>query len=174
MANSRSIRSPATWWRYWQTWTLTPQDAFQTSSAIGCRSSDVQLDLVIPRQPIWRFLPGMPVRISLAAFFAIALGFSQSPLTDFTFGGPGIDSARGVAVDSSGNIYVVGSTSSFGFPVLNAFQNANTGTQVIYSTDAGSSWKALASPFPNAAFVSAIAVDPKNSSKIYVASGNTV
>src|SRR5258708_6966790 len=174
MATSRSIRSPVTWWQCWRTWILRRQDTFQTSSAIGCRSSDVQLDVVIPRQHIWRFLPGMPVRISLAAFFAISLGFSQSPLTDFTFGGPGIDSARGVAVDSSGNIYVVGSTASFDFPVLNAFQSQNSGTQVVYSTDAGATWRALASPFLNATFVSAIAVDPKNSSTLYVASGNTV
>src|SRR5260370_14022570 len=116
----------------------------------------------------------MPLRNFLAAFLAIALGFAQSPLTDFALGGAGLESARGVAVDSSGNMYVVGSTASFNFPVLNAFQSANSGTQVVYSTDAGVSWKALTSPFPNATFVSAIAVDPKNSSTLYVASGNTV
>jgi uncharacterized protein (TIGR03437 family) len=112
----------------------------------------------------------------LLTLLTISLGFSQNLLTDFTFSGSGIDAARGVAVDSLGNIYVVGSTASFDFPVLNAFQNANIGTQVIYSTDAGATWKSLASPFPIANVFQPLiaAVDPKNSSTLYVASGNTV
>ncbi len=92
----------------------------------------------------------MFIRTILLAFFTISLGLSQNPLTDFVFGGSGIDSARGVTAGSSGNIYVVGTTSSYCFPVLNAFQNADTGTQVIYSTDAGATWKPLSTPFPNA------------------------
>jgi uncharacterized protein (TIGR03437 family) len=118
----------------------------------------------------------MPIRIILLLFLAISSGISQNLLTDYSFSGTGIDSARGVAVDSSGNIYVVGSTASFDFPVLNAFQNANSGTQVIYSTDAGATWKPLASPFPIATVFQPLigAVDPKNSSTLYVASGPTV
>jgi uncharacterized protein (TIGR03437 family) len=118
----------------------------------------------------------MLIRTILLAFLPIALSYSQSPLNDLVFGGSGSDSARGVAVDSSGNIYTVGTTSSFDFPVLHAFQNANSGTQVVYSTDAGASWSPLASPFSNANLSQfpSIAVDPKNSSTLYTASGNNV
>ena len=37
-------------------------------------------------------------------------------------GGSSYDSAAGIAVDSSGNVYVVGDTDSVDFPVLNQFQ----------------------------------------------------
>src|SRR5438552_5761584 len=92
----------------------------------------------------------MRIRTVLLIFLTIPPVLSQNVLTDYSFRGAGIDSARGIAVDSSGNIYTVGSTASFDFPVLNAFQNANSGTQVVYSTDAGATWKPVTSPFPNA------------------------
>src|SRR5262249_10262847 len=40
-------------------------------------------------------------------------------------GGSGMDSARGVAVDSGGNVYVAGNTTSPDFPVRNPFQATN-------------------------------------------------
>jgi hypothetical protein len=66
-------------------------------------------------------------------------------------GGQFTDRGNGIAVDASGNAYVVGRTASSDFPVLNAYQGANggggadvfftklnsTGTALLYSTFLG-------------------------------------
>lgn len=57
--------------------------------------------------------------------FAARVDPSGSTLEYFAnFGGHENDEARGVALDSDGNAYIVGSTSSSNFPVVNAFQPA--------------------------------------------------
>ncbi len=63
------------------------------------------------------------------------------PFTDFSFGGSANDSISGVAIDAAQNIYVAGTTFSADLPLRNASQTVNSGTQLIYSTDAGASWK---------------------------------
>ncbi len=52
------------------------------------------------------------------------------PVLSFStyLGGNGADSGRGVATDTAGNTYVVGSTASLNFPAANAFQPALAGT----------------------------------------------
>jgi len=47
-------------------------------------------------------------------------------------GGSNHDSASGMALDSFGNAYVVGSTYSLNFPVLNAIQSTNQGRQDVF------------------------------------------
>ncbi|PYV26998.1 MAG: hypothetical protein DMG27_05145, partial [Acidobacteria bacterium] len=71
-------------------------------------------------------------------------------------GGSGLDEARGIALDSSGNIYIAGQTFSTDFPMLSALQTANKGNQdafvaefsasgsLVYSTYLGGSGNDLA------------------------------
>ncbi len=98
-------------------------------------------------------------KISLVVFFLILFaGFSATNVRGQTLnystylGGSGIDSSEDLAVDSNGNVYVIGWTSSINFPVINAIQNAYGGGDrdvfvtkyspegnVIYSTFLGGS-----------------------------------
>ena len=117
------------------------------------------------------------IRSLLKAFFvmlaAISAASSQSLTTQLTFGGSGTDSIHGVTTDANGNIYVVGTTYSDDLPLLNAFQSVNSGTQIVYSSDAGATWNPLRSPFtpgPNSYQQIPIAVDPANPATVYTAS----
>ncbi len=112
----------------------------------------------------------MIVRLTLLISFLITAGFAQSPLTDFSFGGSANDSISGVAIDAAQNIYVTGTTFSADLPLRNASQTVNSGTQLIYSTDAGASWKPLSSPFGDANAL-VLGIDPSNPSTIYMGSG---
>lgn len=116
------------------------------------------------------------MRVILLALAITLPGFAQRLRSDLAFGGSGNDSVRAAAVDSAGNIYVVGTTASFDFPLRSAFQTTNSGTQLIVSTDAGITWKPLGTPFPSSTPLRApvIAVDPTDSQIVYAASGNRV
>ncbi len=94
-------------------------------------------------------------------------------LTTRIYGGSGATAVNGVATDSAGNIYVVGTTNSFDLPLLNPAQSANSGTQLIFSPDAGATWKPLGN-LPNAYAPSQfvpylpVAIDPTNPAVFYV------
>src|SRR5271170_5007640 len=90
----------------------------------------------------------MFLRVVPLVFLILLPGFAQRVRTAYTLGGSGNDSINAGTVDSDGNIYVVGTTLSFDFPLRNAFQSANSGTQLIFSTNSGASWKALTAPLP--------------------------
>jgi len=61
--------------------------------------------------------------------FLTKLKATGSALVYSTFlGGGGIDAAAGIAVDSSGNAYVTGNTTSTNFPTVNPFQATNKAT----------------------------------------------
>jgi hypothetical protein len=60
--------------------------------------------------------------------FITKLNTSGSSLLYSTYlGGSGGDSSRGIVVDSYGNVYVTGVTTSADFPAANAFQSSNSG-----------------------------------------------
>ena len=101
-----------------------------------------------------------------------APGFSQT-LTSRTYGGSNSDVANAVTTDSAGNIYVAGTTYSFDLPLLHPFQSQNSGTQLMFSPDAGATWKPLGNlpngytqsgPYPSLP----LAADPTNSAVFYV------
>jgi uncharacterized protein (TIGR03437 family) len=111
--------------------------------------------------------------LSICAFLVVsATSLSAQTLTSNTYGGSGSDAANGVTTDSAGNIYVVGTTTSFDLPLLKPAQSANPGTQFLFSTDAGLTWQPLAN-LPNAYTIpyqqiAPIAVDPTNAAVFYV------
>jgi hypothetical protein len=118
----------------------------------------------------------MSPRVALLAVLLTVPGFAQRPAPQLTFRGSGDDSINAAAVDSAGNIYVVGTTFSFDLPVRNAFQGANSGAQLIVSTGAGTVWKPLWTPLPSLTPLQplSMAVDPTNGQVVYVAAGNSV
>jgi hypothetical protein len=50
------------------------------------------------------------------------------------FGGTGTDKGKGIAIDTSGNAYIVGDTNSTNFPLVTAFQTTLRGTQDAFVT----------------------------------------
>jgi hypothetical protein len=118
----------------------------------------------------------MQLRAILLALLIVFPSLAQRLRSSVTLGGSGDDSINAAAVDSAGNIYVVGTTFSFDFPARNALHSANSGTQLIVSTDAGTAWKPLGVPFPSTSpeQAPAIAVDPTNSQIVYAALGSKV
>lgn len=59
-------------------------------------------------------------------------------------GGSVDDKGNGIAVDSSGNAYITGSTSSTGFPIKNPYQAANAGISDAFVTKLNSAGNRLA------------------------------
>lgn len=111
--------------------------------------------------------------LSICAFLVVSAGFlSGQTLTSNTYGGSGSDAVNGVTTDSAGNIYVVGTTTSFDLPLLNPAQPFNSGTQLLYSPDHGFTWRPLGNlPNPYAQYQDSalpIAVDPTNAAVFYV------
>ena len=87
-----------------------------------------------------------------------------------TFGGHGSDIGVATATDSSGNVYVVGNTTSTDFPVKNAFQPRIGGTPLRYSTDTGKTWSAAGLT----AAVTAVGGSAAAPGLVYAASNSTI
>jgi uncharacterized protein (TIGR03437 family) len=62
------------------------------------------------------------------------------------FGGSGQNSIQAMSTDPSGNIYVVGTTSSPDFPVHNALQPNFAEAQILRTIDLGNTWTRVSSP----------------------------
>ena len=68
------------------------------------------------------------------AFVTKIAGDGNSVVWSSYLGGTNDDVAYGIALDSANNVFVTGATSSTNFPVLNAFQPANGGSDNFFST----------------------------------------
>jgi len=103
--------------------------------------------------------------------FVFELNPAGTRLTYSTYlGGSGDDVAAGLALDGSGNTYVVGSTTSTNFPTRNAVQVAGDGTSSGFVTKLNSSGAALVfSTYLGGSandFAAAVALDSANN--VYV------
>lgn len=120
------------------------------------------------------------MRQKFVSFFVLFLQpFFAQTLVTHNYGGSGSDAANAIATDPAGNIYIAGTTTSFDLPLLNPSQPLNPGTQLLYSTNAGFTWRPLAN-LPDA-FSSGlisqtipIAVDPTNPQIFYVGSNGVI
>ena len=79
-----------------------------------------------------------PVRRTLSgpqdAFIAKLSSNGASLVFSTYWGGSGADAGNGIAIDTSGNIYITGATDSSDLPTLNAFQSNNAGIQDAFVT----------------------------------------
>jgi len=96
----------------------------------------------------------------------LAAQTSFHPAFTSIFGGTRNDIVNAIALDNSGNIIVAGTTSSFDFPTVNAFQTANTGTPLAISSDSGLTWQPLAAQLDD--IPTAVAIDPSDPKTIYL------
>jgi photosystem II stability/assembly factor-like uncharacterized protein len=88
------------------------------------------------------------------------------PIYSTYVGGGGSDEPLDIAVDQSGQAYIVGNSVSTDFPTVNPLQTKNGGASV--SADGGENWRTINSGLPDT--LSRIAVDPANPSTVYAGS----
>jgi uncharacterized repeat protein (TIGR01451 family) len=101
--------------------------------------------------------------------FIAELNASGSALVYSTYlGGRGSDGGNSIAVDSLGNAYVTGFTSSRDFPTTNPLQTSRSGNTIFKSINSAGSWTASDSGLI-AATVNDLKFHPSNSSFIYAA-----
>lgn len=123
-------------------------DSSGNAYVVGETGSSINFPIVNPLQPTF----GGPIRDA----FVAKLNPSGSALVYSTYlGGSDLDRGLGIAVDSSGNVYVTGETQSTDFPTMNPLQPVfggaglhgdaflskldPTGSALIYSTYLGGS-----------------------------------
>jgi IPT/TIG domain/Beta-propeller repeat len=101
--------------------------------------------------------------------FALKLNATGSALAYSTYlGGGGTDSARGIAVDAGGSVYVTGDTSSTDFPITpQAVQPRNASNSFFTSTNGGSNWRADSAGPPSNVTIQGFAIDPTMPATLY-------
>jgi len=87
-----------------------------------------------------------------------------------SFGGGGITSASGIALDAKGNIYVAGQTNSADFPQQGGAQNHPGAASLIASLDNGQSWSSV--PLSATSSVTSIVSAPTQPVTVYAATVN--
>ena len=79
--------------------------------------------------------------------FLTELNSTHSIVYSTFFGGNNIEEAHGIATDSNGNIYIVGSTTSTNFPILNGFNTSLIGSENVFIVEFTASGKLLFSSY---------------------------
>jgi hypothetical protein len=110
--------------------------------------------------------------------FILKLNSTGSEVLYSTYlGGGGSDSLRGIAVDSTGAVWVGGNTSSSDFPLLKAVQNKTSGGQSAFmaSLDASGQLR-MSTYFGGANYANAVAVDGEGNGYLagYITPGYTI
>lgn len=106
--------------------------------------------------------------------FVTKLNASGSALIYSTFvGGSEWEDSRSIAIDSSGNAYITGLTTSTDMPAVNAAQPRPGSDVVMKSANSGSAWVGTGSGLL-AYYVWDIKIDPSNPSIIYAGTRNGV
>lgn len=90
----------------------------------------------------------------------------MSGLTIASFSGSGQNNIQSMATDSSGNVYVTGTTTSADFGVLNAAQPVIGESRILRSTDLGATWTHMGLPPSD---VDVVVPDPVNAQVIFSA-----
>lgn len=99
--------------------------------------------------------------------FVVKLNRSGKKLDYSTLlGGTGFDEATGIAINSSGYVYLSGLTFSSDFPTMNPLQDQNKSGSIFKSIDGGNSWQISSRELGNVDFLRLI-VDPKTPSTLY-------
>ncbi|HYL36121.1 MAG TPA: SBBP repeat-containing protein, partial [Bryobacteraceae bacterium] len=112
----------------------------------------------------------LPARSSRDAFIAKLNSTATQVLYTVYLGGSGNDSARGIATDTSGGVYVVGVTGSANFPVTTgAFATTGAGIEDAFVAKLDPTGRLLYSTYlggTTADFALAIAVDPSGAAYV--------
>jgi photosystem II stability/assembly factor-like uncharacterized protein len=102
--------------------------------------------------------------------FVTKLNAAGTGLIYSTFiGGSEGESGRGIAVDSVGQAYIVGATTSADFPLVKPLQSHRAGAPLYKSTDGGNSWNDIAVPLR---YFESMAIDPQTSTTLYASYGD--
>jgi hypothetical protein len=119
--------------------------------------------------------PNTATLVSAAPVFQQAISFKLSPdgstnLWETALGSSAQSAAGAIAVDSAGEVWIAGSTSSANFPLVNPLQNTLGERPLKTSTDSGASW----TPIDNLPFAlpQAIEVDPTTPTTLYIATAD--
>src|SRR6185503_12498940 len=80
-------------------------------------------------------------------------------------GGTGADQATGIAIDSSGYVYLTGFTFSGDFPTVSPLQDGNKSGSLFKSIDGGNSWQVSSRGLNETVYN--LVIDPKTPSTLY-------